>query len=211
MYATVDDLRAEGLLPDGASTERAARALAQATSLIDSTCGQFFEPRALSIAVVGRGAPTIWLPVPILRLDQLLIGGVDPRLRPELLEVVGAPVMLGADGPRITQLGGVFLRGVSVRIDGLWGYTEPDASPYGHTPYSIWRACLLLAARVFLPLVGDVDNDARIRARIISERTRDQEYTLADPASAGIPTLTGDPEVDALLAPYLRKPVFGAA
>ena len=211
MYATVDDLSAEGLLDGATSPERAARALGAASALIDAVTGQFFEPRTLSVSVVGRGGPSIWLPVPILRIDELHVDGRPSSIDPHDLEVVGGPVIPGLDGPRLTRLGGVFGRGYPVRIDGVWGYTEPDDSPFGHTPYSIWRACLLLAARVFIPKAGDPDNDARLRARIVEERTRDQSYRLADPMSAGVLNLTGDSEVDLLLTPYLRRPGMGAA
>jgi hypothetical protein len=211
VYATVEDLRAEGLLPPGASDARAQRALAEASALIDVVTGQCFEPRTLVVSVIGRGAPTLWLPFPILRVDALHVGGQPASTGPDSLEVVGAPVVPGLDGPRITRLGGVFGCGQPIRIAGLWGYTEPDETPFGHTPYAVWRACLLLVARVFLPLAGDGDSDARIRSRIVSETTRDQSYQLADPRSAGIVPLTGDPDVDALLTPYLRRAGLGAA
>ena len=52
-------------------------------------------------------------------------------------------------------------------------------------------------------------DDARVRSRLVSERTRDQSYTLAKPVvRAG---LTGDPEVDRLIAPYRRPSRLGAA
>lgn len=214
MYATVEDLTTEGLLDGQPSPERAARALAAASALIDAVTGQFFAPRTLAVSVLGRGGPSLWLQVPILRLDELTVLLAPDRpytIDAAHLEVVGAPVMPGIDGPRITRLGGVFARGALVRVEGVWGYTEPDSSPFGHTPYAVWRACLLLAARVYLPLAGDPANDARLRARIIEEQTRDQSYRLADPMSADVVNLTGDPEIDLLLTPYLRRPGLGAA
>ncbi len=211
MYATVEDLRAEGLLTAGASDARAQRALAEASALIDVVTGQFFEPRTLVVSVLGRGAPTLWLPFPLLRIDALDVGGEPSATGPRHLEIVGAPVVPGLDGPRLTRLGGVFGAGQSVRIEGLWGYTEPDETPFGHTPYAVWRACLLLVARVFLPLAGDLDNEARLQSRIIEQRTRDQSFRLAEPMSAGVVPLTGDADVDALLGPYLRRLGLGAA
>jgi hypothetical protein len=211
VYATVDDLLAEGLLAANTPATRAERALRMASELIDAVTGQFFEPRALVVSVIGRGAPTVWLPFPILRVDALQVGGDPYSVGPDSIEVAGAPVVPGMDGPRLTRIGGVFGNGRPVRIEGLWGYTEPDSTPLGHTPYAIWRACLLVAARRFVPLAGDPDNDALIRSRIIEESTRDQSYRLADPASAGVVLLTGDAEVDLLLMPFVRKPGLGAA
>jgi hypothetical protein len=206
MYASVDELRDLGLAPPGASDDRLRRALADATALIDAVTGQFFEPRALSVALRGRGVPTLWTPVPLIRLDALWLDGAVSSLTADDLEIVGAPVIRGLDGPRVTRLGAVFPI-ASIRVDGLWGYTEPDGSAVGATPRPIRHAALLLAARVFL---APTDPDGRDRARIVEERTRDQSVRFAEPAAAGA-SLTGDVELDRLLLPYLRPPRVGAA
>ena len=53
--------------------------------------------------------------------------------------------------------------------------------------------------------------EARSRWRIIEERTRDQSYRLDPARAATAARLTGDPEIDALLALYVRPTPFGAA
>jgi hypothetical protein len=206
VYATVDELLDLGLAPPGATDDRLRRALSDATALIDAVTGQFFEPRVLSVALRGRGAPTLWTPVPLMRLDAIWVDGAASSLTADDLEIVGAPVIRGLDGPRVTRIGAVFPV-ASIRIDGLWGYTEPDSSLLGATPRPVRHAALLLAARVFLV---PTDQEGRDRARIVEERTRDQAIRFAEPTASSA-SLTGDAEVDRLLLPYLRQPGVGAA
>ena len=69
---------------------------------------------------------------------------------------------------------------------------------------------MLLALRL-LPRATNLEarEDNRRRPRVIEERTRDQSYRLAPP----VPTvsLTGEPEVDEILARYRRPLGLGAA
>jgi hypothetical protein len=61
-----------------------------------------------------------------------------------------------------------------------------------------------------LPLLADADAtaDARNRWRLIEERTRDQSYKLS-PLSSRL-LVSGDPEVDEILARYRRPMGLGA-
>jgi hypothetical protein len=126
--------------------------------------------------------------------------------------VVGAPEQAGFDAPRRTlRHCRVVPRGRgNVVVEGLWGFTEDDGTPEGRTPLAIRRACLLLVLRGLAPLADDASFEARSRWRIIEERTRDQSYRL-DAAKQAARQLTGDPEVDVLLAPYVRPSPLGAA
>ena len=211
MYATVAELRAEGVSASAADDTRAAALLDEATALIDRVTGWFFEPRTASFQLDGRGAPTLVLPVPPLQLSELLVNDAVWPLDAATLVVVGAPVGPGFDEPRLTlRHGRRFPKGQgNVTVSGLWGFTEQDGTANGRTPLAIRRACLMLALRNLEPLGDDASFDARSRWRIIEERTRDQAYKL-NPLSAST-TLTGDPDVDALLAPYVRPSPLGAA
>ncbi len=212
MYATVVDLRAEGVTEAQASDDRLLALIDEAGRLIDRVTGWFFEPRSMTFILDGRGAPSIEPPAPSIRLDRLAIGGSDVSLDPDDLLVVGAPIQPGFDGPRLTlRHGRRFPRGRgNVEAEGLWGYTEDDGSPNGRTPLEIRRACMLLVLRA-LPPLGDADavGDARNRWRIIEERTRDQSYRLDRVAQPG--PFTGDPEIDGILARYRRPAGMGAA
>lgn len=212
MYASVADLRAEGVTAAEASDERLMALLDEATALIDRVAGWFFEPRPATLRLDGRGAPSLELPVPPIRVDRLVISGAEVSLAFEDLIVEGAPLQPGFVGPRITLTRGRrFPRGRgNVLVEGLWGFTEPDGTAEGRTPPAIRRACLLLVLRNLAPLADDAAFEARSRWRVIEERTRDQSIKL-DPAAAASATLTGDPEVDALLEPYVRPSPIGAA
>ena len=95
--------------------------------------------------------------------------------------------------------------------EGLWGFTEDDGTPTGRTPPAIRRATMLLVLRSMAPLSDDASFEARSRWRIIAERTRDQSYRLGPARDAIAASLTGDPEIDALLALYVRPTPIGAA
>lgn len=72
------------------------------------------------------------------------------------------------------------------------------------------RACMLLVLRGLAPLADEASLEARTRWRVIEERTRDQSYRL-DGLKTSTADLTGDPEIDALLALYIRPRPLGAA
>jgi hypothetical protein len=211
VYASAEDLRAEGVTAAMASDARLLSLLVEACALLDRVTGWFFEPRAKSFQLDGRGTPTLELPTPPLQLDEVRIFGATISMHPDDLVIVGAPVEPGFDAPRLTLRRAVFPRGVgNVEASGLWGYTEPDGTPLGRTPLAIRRAAMLLVLRQ-LPKLTDADSAAARSAwRLLEERTRDQSYRLAAWRDAGV-VLTGDPEVDELIARYRRPAGLGAA
>ena len=211
MYASVADLRDEGVSVAQASDARLLALIDEAGRAIDSFTGWFFEPRALTLRLDGRGTPSLEPPLPPIELTQLTVGGSDVSVAPDDLLVVGAPVQPGFDGPRLTRTRKrVFPKAAgNVEAAGTWGYTEDDGTPQGRTPAEIRRACMLLVLRWLSPLGAD-DAEARNRWRIIEERTRDQSYKLDRVAGGGI-TFTGDPDIDGIVARYRRPPGLGAA
>jgi hypothetical protein len=217
-YASVADLRAEGVKEDLAGDLRLAAALEEASRTIDRLTGWFFEPRREIVRVSGRGAPSLELPFPPIALEHVRVGGgfwmraYDVPLTSDTLWIEGAPVRPDFVAPRLTlRFGYAFPHGQgNVEVTGIFGYTEPDGTPYGRTPLGIRRAAMVLAVRA-LPAIGDIEarEDVERRARLVEERTRDQSYRLAPPP-AGL-FLTGEPEVDEILVCY-RKPLgVGAA
>jgi hypothetical protein len=127
---------------------------------------------------------------------------------------------LGTDG--VAYLGSNAAFGLStqgVQLTGIFGYTEldPDDSvgetsegsqvplAYGRTPPLIKRACLLLVLRD-MPRLIDLDEreDYAGRWMLTGERTADQSYTRAAPASVGqVGFWTGDPRIDELISVYV--------
>lgn len=212
MYATVADLRAEGLTPAMASDARLGALLVDAGAFVEAATGWFFEPRAITLRLDGRGAPSIEPPFPPIRIDALLVDGGALSLAADDLIVEGAPVLPGFAAPRLTlRRGRRFPKDVgNVEVSGVWGYTEPDRTAFGRTPAAIHTATIQLVVRA-LPLLGDSASwsDARQRWRLAEERTRDQAYRLHPPELAT--HLTGDPEIDVVLLRYRRPAGLGAA
>jgi hypothetical protein len=207
-YATVGDLRAEGVTEDEASDARLQALIDEATATIDHATGWFFEPRAVTYRLDGRRTASIEPPAPPIRVDRIAIGGSELSLTPEDLVVIGSPVQPGFYAPRITLCHGVFPRGCgNVEIDGLWGYTEDDGTPEGRIPLEIRRACMLLVLRWLSPL-SDGD-DARHAWRVTTMRTRDQSVSFASLGQPG--PYAGDPDIDRILLRYCRPLGLGAA
>lgn len=137
----------------------------------------------------------------------------DDRENPRL-EFFHESDLLGVHSTPAASLGLgalVWLRGVqNVVVNGLFGFTDPAGSPVGRTPDLIRHVTKLLVLREIPTMTDTAQRDDRQkRWRIVSERTRDQGYSL-DPlrAQGGF---TGDPEVDALLVAFQRPPSLGAA
>ncbi|MGE5787938.1 MAG: hypothetical protein ACM3ZE_25315 [Myxococcales bacterium] len=210
MYASVADLRGEGVTSTEASDERLVVLIEEATQFIDRLTGWCFEPRTMSLRLNGRGSGVLELPVPPIRITRLVINEIELPTSPEDEIVFWAPIPSYFDGPRLVLLRGVFPRGhANVLVEGRFGYTEYDGTPEGRTPLAIRRACMLLVLRSLAPLTSETSSEARSRWRVTEERTRDQSFKLA--SIEGGAAFTGDPEIDALLGPYARHSALGAA
>ena len=207
LYASVDELRAEGIGERDASDERLSALSRAATSEIDRICGWWFEPRGARFELSGRGSRSLELPVPPIRIDSVFVRG--ERVPVNSFHVEGAPILPGFNMPLITwksarrfpqALGGVV-------VEGRFGFTEPDGSKEGMIPPSIRRACMLMVLGGIHPLAHEAAFDARNRWRLVEEKTRDQSYKLTAVASG----LNIDPEVEAVLCRYRRPAPLGAA
>jgi hypothetical protein len=210
VYATVQDLRDEGIAEAQASDARLLALIDEATHTIDRITGWFFEPREMTVYMNGRGTPSIEPPYPPIALTELTLNERLISLDSGELVIIGAPVQPGFSGPRLTLKAGVFYVGASNVVgDGIWGFTEDDGTPHGRTPLAVRRACILMVLRM-LPLMGSDDAaDVKNAWRIIEERTRDQSYKLDKPGIAS--SITGDPETDQILCRYARPMGLGAA
>lgn len=208
-YATLAEVRAEGLTVAEASDPRVEALIAEASDLIDRACGWWFEPRTLSFTVSGRGARSLELPVPPILITELRIH--DEIVPLDEFAVTGSP----AAGPRRTVrlVSRRFPEGVdNIEFSGSFGYVFPGSS----TPAAIRRACIMLTV-LLAPKLASGDSEAvlaRARGLVIEERTRDQSIRYADPTQSGAKdreNLTGFADVDAILRHYRRPRDLGAA
>jgi hypothetical protein len=213
VYASVADLRAEGVTAAEASDARLDLLLDEASRLIDRVTGWFFEPRSLTLHLSGRGAPSIELPVPPIRVDRLCSAPWSCRSTRASCSSSARPSSLASTARASRAATGACSRAATATwwSEGLWGFTEDDGTLTGRTPPAIRRATMLLVLRSMAPLADDASFEARSRWRIIEERTRDQSYRLDPSKASASASLTGDPEVDALLALYVRPTPIGAA
>lgn len=210
MYATVADLRSEGIADKTASKSRLRRLLVEATARIDRITGQFFEPRSATVVMDGRGTSSLKPPWVPLQLEEMSVDGAP--VHSDQVVVHGGPVLPGFEGPLLRLRQGVFPTGNdNVEVRGTWGYTQPSTkSVLGRVPADIRRACMLLVLRMLPELAEGPDtNDARNRWRLVEERTRDQSYKLSKTKEQA--PLSGDPEIDRLLEPYLAPIALGVA
>jgi hypothetical protein len=239
-YALVSDLRDEGVTVADASDARLERVIALASRYIERITARFFEPRAQTLALDGSGGRTLALGHPIIGVESVSIDTSpysrgDLPIDPSVLRVYNRHLTQGLllpddrDNPKIEFLHGSDMLGVrfeapqislssfvwpagtqNITVRGVFGYTEPDGSPTGRTPELIRHVTKLLVTRE-LPRIADLDRreDVQKRWRLTSERTRDQSYNLEALRLHG--EFTGDPDIDNVLAAFVRPPDFGAA
>ena len=121
--------------------------------------------------------------------------------------------------PLTTLTGGRWPKGKqNIIITGIFGYTDYDGGPVGKTPDLICRVTAQLALRYCTASGSAAGADAKWQAtfgaRIKSEKTADQSYTLFSPAELsgssgrGGGSFTGDPEIDNILVMYKRPPLM---
>jgi len=184
----------------------------------------------------GKDSRTLHLEVPIIRLDKLyienqgLVSGdlteidldavrvynrhvsgmtqPDDRENPKLSFIQTRAMQIHAEGlfpaPRVFPLGRL-----NVQIEGVFGYTDPDGSPFGCTPLLIQQVCCRLVARDLL-----LDSDAceklnvKQKYRIISDKEGSTTVKLQNLWLKG--AFTGDPEIDNVLMAFKRPPRMAA-
>lgn len=118
------------------------------------------------------------------------------------------------EGVRFVPFHGISLRSLAfpfgvqnIHVRGVFGYTEADGSPWGETPDLIQHVTRLLVAREIHKLGTDEREDAQWRWRVKSEKARDVEIDMTDPAALG--GWTGNPEIDSILVSFTRPPRMG--
>lgn len=226
-YCTVDDLRAEGYTSGQYSDQTLQMKIAMASRMIEASTRRFFFPKPMTIRVDGRGGPTILLNDPIISIEYVsdeLSAYYSEYQRYEQREyrVYNRHITQNLtepddrNNPKIELVNAwyrghrlVFTRGQqNVEIKGYFGYTDYDGSARGKTPDLIRHACKLLVRRMLAPLSANAPDPTRIT----SERTRDQSvnYAQLSPTQRGA-LLSGDPEIDTILAYFQRPPALGAA
>lgn len=243
-YCTVKSLRDEGV-PVSFTDSYLMAKIARWSRWIDKITGRFFEARELTISLDGSGGRAQLLEIPIISVTEVVMDSSpfspsDLPIDADLFRVYNRHLTQGLtnpddrDNPKIeffhtsddilashasysfTRL--IWPRGQhNITLTGIFGYTDPDGSPTGGTPYDICELCKLLVLRDIHPKYSSADKsaDAMSSGRIKRMKTRDQEIEYHNSMSLGAGNafagaFTGDPAIDSLIAMYMRPPHLGA-
>lgn len=238
-YVMLSEMRDEGVTTAMADDTHLAKRIALASRFVERTTKQAFYPRTKTLKVDGRGGPKLLLSEPIIAIEyvkvdvspfQLSASIYDPAMyrvynrhlsqgllepddrsnpKIELYYPVESYYHTRSSADRL-----VFPVGQqNVEVKGVFGYTDPDGSNLqGRVPDLIKHVTKLIVMRELVKM-GKVAarSDVINRIRLTSERTRDQAYTLEALGTRRGAFFTGDPEIDNILAYYLRPPGLGAA
>jgi hypothetical protein len=237
-YGSLRELRDEGVTVTQASDARLIAAILRASAYVNRITGRDFSPRYKLLRLDGRGGSVQLLWEPIIALETLHFSTSplfpsDLQVQADFYRVYnrhlsGLNTPDDRDDPKVElfrsseDLQGIrpftfsrliFPKGQhNVEAVGVFGYTEADGSPFGVTPTEIRRVTHLLTLREIPKLMSCSREETLSRYRIKSEKTRDQSYDLEGLKDLGrIGRFTGDPEIDSILAAYLRPPMMGAA
>lgn len=210
-----------------------------ASRMIERVTGRFFEPRRSELSFSGPSQRKLFLGHPIIGLEGIAFGDPPDTVEELDVELDDLRVfnrhlsqnMTDPDDredPRIEfayASSGAGLRftpydraassvlfplGVqNVQVHGVFGYTDPDGSPWGETPLLIQHVTKLIVARE-IPKLSDADKreDTQQRWRVTQDRARDVSVDLEAPRKWG--KWFGDPEIDSILCSFVRPPAMGA-
>jgi hypothetical protein len=154
MYASVQELRDEGVTEAQASDEQLLARIARSTALIDRWTGRWFEPRAKTLLLDGSGGAILQLGPPIISITEvrllgqgsLLITSSDEVVDLDQVRIYNRHITSGLtdpddrDDPKIQWLAfergrrmpeiaaiSYFSKGVqNIQVTGVFGYTDPD-------------------------------------------------------------------------------------
>lgn len=237
LYAFVDDLRCDVCDVKRTSDDRKlSELLAMASRYVERYTGRFFEAKSQNVYRDGRASPALRLQDPIIAIGEVAID-FGPLVTGELeidmedLLVYNRHLTQGLNQPddrnapkielfRVPEEARVFSTETrfpegrqNIRVLGVFGFTDPNGTPIGETPYLIQHATKLLALRNLYGLLATQKRDRAMRNwRLVSESGQQSSYKLAEledtnPVFSG--RFSGDPEIDQILASYCRPPMIG--
>lgn len=241
IYSLVCDARAALGCGSDVSDVNLLRILGRASRMIDRVTGRTFSAtfanmrysgnssRKLPLNQVIIGSSSVGIDTQPTQLGDLIVEldlfrvynrhlsqgmlGVDDDRNAPMLEFVHSDDLYGI---RFVPFRGISLRSLAwpigvqnIHVRGVWGYTDPDGSPWGETPELIQHVCRLIAAREIPKLGSDEREDAQWRWRVKSEKSRDVSIEMVDARKWG--EWFGDPEIDSILASFVRPAALGSA
>jgi len=222
------------------SDRRLLQVLALASAMVERVTGRYFEERPAFLRFGGTSNRKLLLVDPIVAVSSVAIDTQptqqgDLAIELDLLRIFNRHLsqrmcqhddrnnpkieFVHSDdlyGVRFVPFRGISLRSLAfpigvqnIHVRGYFGFTEYDGSPWGETPLLIQHVTRLIAMRE-LPKLGNRDEreDAQWRWRVTSDKAKDVSVDMADPRKWG--EWFGDPEIDSILASFVRPPAIGA-
>ncbi len=229
-YATLAELRSEGLTQAEASDARITTLLPLVSRRIDNWTGQFFEPRTLTLYLDGKNTSSLFLGFPVISVTSLAILNPDGSVLQtlETTEFVVFNRHLSGDyqsgdhvNPRITVATSLrfplqrlwkFPPGSkNIKIIGSFGYTEYDGAvtASGITPLEINYITKLLVIREAVGMAEWSKRRARMIGHAITSETSDGTTWVRNRSEVG--AFSQDPDIDRVIMRYRVKPGMGAA
>jgi hypothetical protein len=225
LYVDVDDIRGEGVLVSVADDDRVLELISTWQQFIERETRNWFRPRELDWYLDGNGTTLLQLPVPIISVSGLYVNddfvtpletdayrvyngrgeeGRDDRRNPRIKLATGDTSIFAGTGPvRRDSITTFEVGEKNQRVVGSFGYVEPDGSVPGPIRYALKK----LVVRSARPLAGSGGGGAGPAGPVIEEETDRHRKRWADPfVSSKAWSVSGDPEVDQILAAY-RAPL----
>lgn len=233
-YIGVQDVYDAGLDPDEFTTVQVRTAIKRSQEYIDRVTGRHFAPVYKTLRVDGRGGPKLRLREPIIAVES--VSPDDEYITDETLlrystghTVYNRHIRLGMlapddrNNPKIeisygSRPFGPYGRwpdgSQDVRVAGVFGYTDPDGSPYGRTPELIQTLTKLLVSLYIFPLGSADEHKVKNQWKVVEEKTDLQSVRFGGTAASSTvykgpgssAFFTGDDEIDALLLQFKAGP-----
>jgi len=217
------DLRAEGFTAAILPEQRLQRILTNVGAFIRENTGRLhFEPTQLEMEVTGAGTDVLLLPDVVVAVSAVESGYVSSGERVPFtvelddLEVLNRHLRIGMVGnhddrdlPGLRMIEGAWTAGATYWVRGAFGYTDPEQQRGGRQmpgPGDVPLPLRQVAGRLCVrespqALIMDEVEDRRRRHLVQSDRVGSHGMAFFPGAKGGI---TGDAEIDRVLARYIR-------
>lgn len=214
--------------------------LVRASRAIERVTGRYFGPRYSNLRLGGNSARILQTGEAIVGVSSIGIDTQptqtgDLVVELDLVRIFNRHLSQGITNPddrenpkiefvhsddlygiRFVPFRGISLRSLAwpigvqnIHVRGFWGFVDPDDSPWGEVPEQIQHVTRLIAAREISKIGSDAREDAQWRWRVTSQKSRD--VTIEMDSSRKWGEWYGDPEIDSILASYVRPPMLGDA
>jgi hypothetical protein len=214
LYITVDDIRAEGVTVVKASDDKIIELIEVWQKYIERQTRNWFLKKSMTWYMDGNGTTLLQMSVPIITVSELTINDVvissddykiyngrgetgrDDRKNPRIKIVTGDTNIFNGTGQVRSSITLFEVGEKNIKVTGEFGYVETDDS----VPAPIQYALKKLVVRRCDPMVSSIGGPA---GPTIEEETDRHRRKWADPISGSKAwSMTGDPEVDQILAMY---------